>query len=60
MPTTTPEQRVRKARSIATKAINIAAQAKAATGSRSTNSRAAYKIKADALDHVARVLSGKE
>lgn len=60
-PTTTAEQRVRKARTISTQAINKAATAAAdETLTRSTRSRKAYKIKADALDRVALVLAGKE
>lgn len=56
----TPEQKVRRAKTIATKAINKAAQEIAQDGSRSTRTRAAYKIKAEALDRIALVLTGKE
>ncbi len=59
--TTSPEQRVRKARKVATDAINHAAIVQAnPVLARSTRSRAAFKHKAAALDQVARILSGKE
>jgi hypothetical protein len=55
------EQIVRSARQVATRAINDAAVLAAdASKNRSTRSRSAYKHKADALDRVARILSGKE
>jgi hypothetical protein len=57
----TPEQINRSARQVATKAINDAAELSAdGTKNRSTRSRTAYKKKAEALDRVARILSGKE
>ena len=61
MTTTTYEQRVRKAKRVATAAINQAAnEAADVTQSRSTRTRSSYKIKAEALDRVARILAGKE
>ena len=59
--TTTPEQRVRKARKVANDAINEAAIiASDVAQNRSTRTRLSYKIKAEALDRVARILAGKE
>jgi hypothetical protein len=56
-----PEQTVRRARTVATQAINRAASEQGdQTKQRSTRTRGAYKIKAEGLDHVARILSGKE
>lgn len=58
---TTPESKVRRARSVATKAINAAAiVASDPERNRSSRTRESYKIKADALDQVGRILSGKE
>lgn len=59
--TTTPEQRVKKARKIGLDAIKAAAVITAdPTKARSTATRTSYKIKAEALDRVLRVLAGKE
>lgn len=56
-----PEARRRNALKVATQAINDAALVQADTGvNRSTRTRAAYKVKADALEQVARILAGKE
>jgi len=56
-----PEIMVRRARLVATKAINEAAKiALNQDVARSTRTRASYKHKADALDRVARILTGKE
>jgi hypothetical protein len=53
--------KVRRARQIASQAINEAAQQAADQSvNRSTRTRTAYKTQADALQRVARVLSGKE
>lgn len=57
----TPEKKVRDAKRVATQAINKAAIVAADESvNRSTRSRASYKIKADALDEVARILAGKK
>lgn len=54
------EERVKKAKKVATQAINEAAKAATQPGkSRSTATRTSYKIKADALDEVARILKGR-
>lgn len=56
----TPEVKLRNARRVATQAINNAAVVAADESvNRSTRTRSAYKIKADALDQVARILAGK-
>lgn len=52
------EARVKHAKGVTTRAINRAAAVAADSGkSRSTRTRASYKIKADALDNVARILA---
>lgn len=57
----TPESLIRRARRVATTAINQAAQIAADEEvNRSTRTRAAFKLKAEALDQVARILAGKE
>jgi hypothetical protein len=59
-PPPSPEKRVRDAKRIATRAIEEAAEVAAdPTANRSTRTRLSYKIKAEALDRVARVLAGK-
>jgi hypothetical protein len=60
-PSTSPENKVRRAKQAATHAINAAAVVAAdSRQNRSTRTRGAYKLKADGLDLVARILSGKE
>lgn len=61
MPKPTAEQRIRKARTVSTQAVNKAAAVAAdETLTRSTRTRKAYKVKADALDRVVLILAGKE
>lgn len=58
---TTPEQRIRKARKVASDAIahaGVISQNEALA--RSTRTRTIYKLKAVALDRVAAILAGKE
>jgi ornithine carbamoyltransferase len=60
-PIRTPDDKVKKAKQVSTQAINKAAAVAADIArNRSTRTRSSYKIKADALDRVARILSGKE
>jgi hypothetical protein len=59
--TTTPEQRVRKARKVAADAIKHATVINLNPElARSTRSRAGYKVRSDALGKVLAILSGKE
>ena len=54
-------QKVRSARTVATQAIKRAAEvAVDLKKNRSSRTRESYKIKADALDRVGRILGGKE
>lgn len=56
-----PAKIVTKAKRLATQAINKAAVVKGdTTRNRSTTTREVYKIKADALDQIALVLTGKD
>ena len=55
------DQKISSARRVATQAINTAALVAAdAHRNRSTRTRESYKIKAEALEKVGRILSGKE
>lgn len=57
----TPDQKVTASKRVATQAINKAAiVASDQERNRSTRTRESYKIKADALDKVARILGDKE
>lgn len=57
----THEVRVRNAKRVATQAIATAAEvASDMRVNRSTRTRTSYKLKAEALDRVARILAGKE
>ncbi len=61
MPTSTAESKVRSAKRVATQAINKAAIVAANPAlTRSTRTRSSYKIRAEALDQVAQILSGKK
>jgi hypothetical protein len=56
----TPEQKIKRAKTVATKAINDAAVLVSdRSRSRSTTTRAAFKLKAEALEQVALILAGK-
>lgn len=56
----TPEQKVKNAKRVATQAINKAAVIHADEAvNRSTRTRAAYKVKAEALDEVAKILAAR-
>lgn len=57
---TPAETRITKARRAGAQAVKRAAEAKSNSASRSTGTRAAYKVKAEGLDRVLEILSDRK